>query len=160
MAAGKRNKARETARNILLVLLALGMVLIFFNLDFIKEGDSVFSHEGRTKLYFRGDLARTAFEEKEIDQLLDSILKRSKILESATVETRLQDSYKRVTASSPVIFEIHLVMKSGARISTTARRSSRGSLVPAILAKMSKDIRVYKDLKRQGKDVKSLINAN
>jgi len=53
-----------------------------------------------------------------------------------------------------------LVMKDGTTISTSARRSTRGKLIPAVLTKLNKDIKAYKKLKKEGKKMKSLINTS
>jgi len=160
MAAKSRSKRTETIRNIFLIVVAVGMVAFFFTLDFGGEGDSVFNRKGQTRLYFRGDLGRNDYSKDEYDKMVRYVNSYAKTMESTTIETRLQDSYKKVTDNSPVIFEVHIVMKDGSQLSTSARRSPRGSLVSAMLSKANKDIRVYHKLKKEGKDVKSLINAN
>lgn len=160
MNAKRKNKAKEWARNAILVILAVGLVVVFFNLDIMQKGESVFSREGSVKLRFQGDLGRRDYGKAEVDELVRYINRESKIMQSATLETRLQDSYRKVTDTSQVIFEIHLVMKDGTRISTPARRSRRDALIRSVVEKLDKDISAYKQLKRQGKEMKSLINTS
>lgn len=159
MNARRRSKRIEKTRNTILVLLAVAMVVIFFNLDVMNKGESVFSRSADKKLKFMGDLSLRDFSDKEIDRILKFIKRNTTIIDRATVETSVQDTYKKITDKSQVIFEIHLTMVDGAKISTTTRRTTRKNLVSSILAKLKKDIGAYKQLIKEGKKVKSLVNT-
>ncbi|QGY39325.1 hypothetical protein GM415_04055 [Pseudodesulfovibrio cashew] len=160
MAAARRKRSEEWARNIILILCAVGAMVIFFNLDIVRQGDSVFNHTGTAKLYFRGDLTERDFSTKEVDRLRKYVNAYAKIVTSATVETTIQDRYKGVTPQSEVIFEVRLIMRDGARITTPARRAKRSELVRAILLKLDKDIDAYRQLKKEGKEMKGLVNTS
>ncbi|QJB55758.1 hypothetical protein [Pseudodesulfovibrio sp. zrk46] len=156
----KRKKQKsERVRNVLMILFALGVVVIFFNLDVMRKGESVFSRTADKKLRFTGDLKREAYSKSEVDRLVKYIKRYNDLIDTATVETTLQDPYKKVTGKSQMIFEVHLVMMDGTTISTPTRRITRTRLVDDILAKMSKDIRAYRKLLKDGKKVKSLVNT-
>jgi hypothetical protein len=160
MAAKKRSRSTEYAKNLILIFLAVGVVVVFFNLDIMRKGESMFSRKGEAQLHFRGSLKRTDYEQAELNNLMRYVKSHTKIMTSATLETRLQDSYRKVTDSSQITFEVHLVMKDGTTISTSARRSTRGKLISAVLTKLNKDIKAYKKLKKDGKKMKSLINTS
>ena len=156
----KRKSHRgEQIRNVILVLLAIGVVVVFFNLDIMRKGESMFSRKADNKLNFTGDLKRKAYSKTEVSRLIKYIKRHNKIIETATVETTVQDTYKKMTGTSPIVFEVHIVMLDGATISTPTRRTTRKKLVSDILAKISKDIRAYKKLIKDGKKVKSLVNT-
>lgn len=147
-------------RNVILIALAVGMVVIFFNLDIMQKGESVFSRQGSFKLRFKGDLGKQDYSDAEVDDLWNHLNRYKDIVESAVLETRLQDSYRKVTPNSPVLFEVHVTMKSGSTISTPTRRAKRSALVSAVLDKLDKDLSAYRKLKKQGKEMKTLINTS
>lgn len=155
----KKESKNEWARNLLLVILAVGVVVVFFNLDIIPTGESVFSRTADKKLKFTGDLERDAYTKKEVNRLIRFIKINTEYIETTTVETSLQDEYRKVTPQSQLVFEIHMVMTDDVTISTPTRRTTRGQLVPDILTKLDKDMRAYKKLKKQGKKIKSLVNT-
>lgn len=159
MIAKRQDKKKEWARNIFLVILAVGVVVVFFNLDIMRKGESIFSRTADKKLKFTGDLVRKAYTSKEIDRLIRFIKRHNDLIETATIETSLQDTYKKVGPGSPLIFEVHMVMTDGVTISTPVRRTTRKELASDILMKLNKDIRAYKKLKKQGKKIKSLVNT-
>lgn len=160
MVKKQRSKAGDLIKNLLMIVFAVSVVVIFFNLDMVRDGDSMFSRKGQVKLEFTGDLKRKNFTEAEVSRVRSHIKQYGKIMESATVETTVQDSYKKVNDKSQVVYEIHLVMRDGTRITTTARRTTRKGLVSSGLAKLDRDLRIYKQYKKEGKSMKSLINAN
>ena len=156
----RKNKTSERVRNIFLILLAVGVVVIFFNLDMIHKGESVFSKSADNKLNFTGDLKVKAYSKAEIERLVKYIKRHNEIIDTATVRTSVQDTSKKLTGKSQVTFEVNLIMKDGATISTPTRRSTRKELVSDILSKVNKDIRAYKKLIKEGKKVKSLVNTS
>lgn len=155
----KQNKIKEYTRNFFLVALAVGIVVVFFNLDIVPKGESVFSQSATKKLKFSGDLKRKAYTPEEVSRLLRFIKNNTDYIKETRVDASLQDSYKKINDSSQVLFEVHLLMDDGTTITTTAHRTTRKDLVTAILAKVSKDTRIYKKLKEQGKEMRSLINT-
>lgn len=126
----RQSKTVEWARNLLLILLAGGMVVIFFNLDMIKKGESVFSHHGSRKLKFTGALGPKDFSEKELDRLESYIKVRDKLLEEITIQTSVQDTYRAVTEKSDILFEIHVIMEGGFEFSTPCAAFSETNSLP------------------------------
>lgn len=155
----RKSKNSERVRNTILVLLAVGVVVVFFNLDIMRKGESMFSRTADKKLTFKGDLKRKAYSKKEVSRIIGYIKRHNEFIDTVTVETSIQDSYKKITSKSPIVFEVHLVMNDGATISTPTRRTTRKELVSDILTKISKDMRAYKKLIKEGKKVKSLVNT-
>jgi hypothetical protein len=135
------------------------MVVFFFNLDMVTEGESVFSRNPERKLSFAGDLDRKAFSTKEVDRLRAFIKRHDTLIESVVVQTSIQDRYRAVTASTELMFEIRVVMTDGGTISAPTRRAVRAKLVAAILDKLDKDIRAYEKINGKDDKVKSLINT-
>ncbi len=154
-----RDKRKEWAKNIFLILLAIGVVVIFFNLDLMQGGDSVFSRSADRKIKFTGDLDRQDYTERETDRLLKYVKRNNKIIDKMIVEVSPQDKYKKISGSTQMLFEVHLLMTDGTKISTPTRRTTRGNLMSAILTKISKDMKAYKRLKDKGTKVKSLVNT-
>jgi len=160
MATKKEKKIEELARNIILIVLAVGVVVIFFNLDIMKKGESMFSRQGSVKLRFKGDLGKDDYSDAEEGDLLSYLNKYKDVVTSAVLETRLEDSYRKVTANSQIIFEVHLTMTDGSVVSTPARRAKRSALIPGVLQKLDKDLSAYRKLKNLGKEMKKLINTS
>lgn len=154
-----RDRSRERTRNFILVLLAVGMVVFFFNLDMVTEGESLFSRNPERKLSFSGDLDRKAFSAKEVERLMAFIKRHDATIESVVVQTSIQDRYRAVTDSTELMFEIRMVMIDGGTISAPTRRAVRGNLVTAILEKLDKDIQAYEKINKKSDKVKSLINT-
>jgi hypothetical protein len=154
-----RDKNRERTRNFILVILAVGMVVFFFNLDMVREGESIFSRNAEQKLSFAGDLDRRAFTQKEVDRLLAFVRRHDALLENVTIETSLQDRYRSVGPSTELLFEIRMTTTDGGTISAPTRRALRKNLVQAVLAKLDKDIRAYIKVNEDNDKVKSLVNT-
>lgn len=159
IAERRKSHKREWVRNTLLTLFAIGVVVVFFNLDIMRKGESIFSRTAENKLNFSGDLARKSFKKSEVDQLLKYIKRNKNLIDKFTIETSLDDSYKKITNTTQIAFSVHMIMKDGAKISTPTRRATRKQLVPAIFAKVKKDMRAYRKLLKEGKKVKSLVNT-
>ena len=155
----RKSKAMEWIRNILLILLAAVALIIFFNLDMIHEGDSVFTNSARKQLKFSGDLDRKDFTSTELDRFLNYLSARKKLIKEIKIDASPQDSYRKVTPSTEILFEIHVTMTDGFTFSTPVRRSKRNALPKAIIIKLDKDIQAYFKLKKEGKKIKSLINT-
>ncbi|WP_419786551.1 hypothetical protein [Pseudodesulfovibrio sp.] len=151
--------ARERTRNILIVLVAIGMIVVFFNLNFVSKGESVFSKNASQKLRFAGRLGHGYYSKAEQDRLMAFIKRYNKEITTLTVEASPQDTYGGVDEDTPILFELHLLMSDGAVINTPVIRSSRGQLIPAVLVKLRKDMKVYLALKKQGKHVDTLLNV-
>lgn len=140
-----------------MILVALAVVVIFFNLDLVRDGESVFSRSAENKLRFKGDLERRAYTKKERSQLIAYIKRHGEAIESVTIMTTLDDSYSKVGPTSQVLHEITIVLTDGASISTPTRRIKRARLLSDILYKMKKDMKAYRGL--DGKKIKSLVNT-
>jgi len=159
MKSRRRERAPDRMRNIFLVILAVGLVVIFFNLDTLRQGESVFSKTADRKLRFSGQLARKSYSGPEVDRLLAFIRRYDADIGTLTVQTSTQDAYGKIDRDTPILFELRMTMTDGAVIDTPVRRSPRGQLISAILEKLNKDIRTYRTLKKQGKDVETLLNV-
>lgn len=155
----RKDREKEIARNVLLVILAIAVVVIFFNLDVIREGDSAFTRSADKMLTFRGELEQQDLTDREVDRLVAFIKRNKDLVEQMTVETSVQRGYREITGDTRVTFEVHLSLKDQVDFSTTTRHAKRSQLVTAILAKLDKDIRAYRDLLRRGIKVKSFINT-
>ena len=155
----KRTTLSDKARNAVLVIIAIITVIIFFNLDLMEKGDSLFSRTAESKLNFKGDLKRKAYKPEEYDRLLVFIKKHQAIIETATIQTSVDRGYGKLTPSSQILFEVRFQLTDGGMISTPTRRTTREKLVSAILIKMKKDMKAYKGLQKKGKKVKSLVNT-
>ncbi|MGL1863461.1 MAG: hypothetical protein OCC46_13130 [Pseudodesulfovibrio sp.] len=153
----RRNKGSEWARNLFFVVIAVGVVITFFNLDIMKKGESVFSQTSKNKLTFSGDLKEKAYSKKEVARIR-AFVKRNDQIKTARVDSQLQDDYKKLSGSSQMLFEVYLIMIDGTTITTTTKRTTRDKLTANIIAKIKKDTRVYKKLIDEGKTMNSLVN--
>jgi len=154
-----RNKSLETARNILLILFALGMVVTFFNLDVLNNGESVFSRTAATDLRFSGELNQQDFTDRELSRIQSYLKGRKNIIGEVKIETSTQDSYTKVTPKSEILFEVHVAMKDGFIFTTALRRSTRAKLADTIVARLDKDIRAYQEIRKDDTKAKSMINT-
>ncbi len=159
MISRRRDKTGEHVRNFFLIILAVAGVFIFFNLDIIRKGESVFSKTADKKLNFTGQLKQNDYTAAEVKRLLAFIRRYDSRITGLTIQASAQDSYGKITATTEVLFEIKMVMRDGAEIAAPVRRAPRKTLVTAILEKLNKDMRAYNRLKKQGKKVDSLINT-
>ena len=155
----RKDHTREQVRNVILILLAVGVVIIFFNLDTMRKGESVFSKSADQKLRYAGELDRKDYAASERDRLLAFIKRNDKAIRTVTIRTSTQDAYGKITGATPILFEIRMEMSDGAVINAPVRRAERDRLVAGILVKLNKDMRTYHSLKEQGKDVNSLMNV-
>ncbi|BDQ38093.1 hypothetical protein SYK_24530 [Pseudodesulfovibrio nedwellii] len=155
----KKNQNIEIVRNIVLILIAVGSMLIFFNLDIIHKGKSMFTHSGSKRLEFNGSIGKDDLTDKEISRLVNYINKHTKILKKILLKASPQDSYRKITPKTQILFEVQITMHDGFTFTTPVRRVQRKELTNGVLVKLDKDIRAYLDLKKQGKEVKSLINT-
>jgi len=155
----RRSRSAEWAKNILLILLAGSVVYIFFNLDIIKKGESMFSNTAQKKLKFSGDLGRPDFSDKEVDKLTAYIKVRQRLLKEIRIQATTENSYRKVTPETEILFEAHVTMADGFKFTTSLRRSQRKRLVNSILAKLDKDLGAYMEMKKQGKKMKGLVNT-
>jgi len=154
-----REKSREKTRNFLLVLLAAIVVAIFFNLDMLPQGETVFERTADRKLTFAGDLGRGDFTPAERERLMEFIRRHDSRLANVTIEITLQDPYRAVTDTTELIFSVRMAMADGGSVSAPTRRARRADIVSAVLDKLDKDIKAYgvvDDGKGQGR---SLINT-
>lgn len=159
MIARHRDRRKEWVRNLFLVILAIAVVVIFFNLDIMRQGESLFSKSADKKLEFGGDLKRSDYTKEEISKLIRYTKKYNDIFGKVFIETSRQDSYKKISPKSKILFEVHIRMIDGTTISTPLRRSLRKELVSAILVKLEKDVGAYMDIQEKGKKIKSLVNT-
>nr|WP_321513250.1 hypothetical protein [uncultured Pseudodesulfovibrio sp.] len=153
------SRTMEWTRNILLILLAVIALVIFFNLDIMRHGDSVFTNSAKKQLKFSGALHYKDFTDKEIDRITDYIKVRKKLFKEIKIDAAPQDSYKKVSPSTQVLFEIHVTMADGFTFSTPVRRTQRAQLSKAIVSKLDKDVQAYLKLKKEGKNPTALINT-
>ena len=159
MIVRRRAQKNEWVRNFFLIILAVGVVVVFFNLDIIRHGESVFSKSADKKLKFRGELKRDNYTKKELARLLRYTKKYNDIFEKVSIRTSSQDSYKKIISSTEILFEVQITMTNGFSLSTPVRRTQRKNLVGAIITKLNKDMRAYKDLQKKGKKIKALVNT-
>ncbi|MFH1913509.1 MAG: hypothetical protein ABIK45_04460 [Pseudomonadota bacterium] len=154
-----REKSRERTRNFLLVLLAVIGVAIFFNLDMLPDGETVFDRSADRKLTFVGDLGRNDISPGERERIMEFVRRHDSRLANVTIEITLQDPYRAVTDTTEVIFSVRMAMADGGSVSAPTRRARRANLVEAVLDKLEKDIKAYgivDDGKGKGR---SLINT-
>lgn len=126
----RHEKSREYAKNFFLLVLAVAVVVIFFNLDIIRKGDSVFSKTADKKLKFTGDLKRGQYTKKEISRILKFTQKHNDLYDEIIIKTSKQDSYKKITQNSEILFDIHVTMTDGSTPSTPTRRIQRKNSFP------------------------------
>ena len=155
----RKDHTREQVRNVILILFAVVVVIIFFNLDTMRKGESVFSKSSDRKLRFAGKLDRKDYSASERDRLIAFIKRNDKDVSVLTIHTSVQDAYGKITGTTSILFEIRMEMSDGAVINTPVRRAERARLVAGVLVKLNKDMRTYRSLKEQGKDVNSLMNV-
>ncbi|WP_316897953.1 hypothetical protein [Pseudodesulfovibrio indicus] len=155
----RHSRTAERTRNILLILAAAAVIFIFFNLDIVRKGESVFSQSADKKLKFAGELQRRDYAPKEVQRLLDYIKVRNKLIEEVRIEASPQDRYREIGPNTDILFEVHVTLSEDFTFSTPVRRTRRGELVTSVLAKLDKDIQAYLDLKKQGKNPSSMINT-
>jgi hypothetical protein len=154
----RRNKSAEWTRNILMILAAAAVIWVFFNLDLVRKGESVFTNNAAKKLKFSGGLGRKDYTGREIERMLNYIRARNDLFDEVRVEASPQDRYRAVAPGTDIIFELHVVMADGFTFSTPARRVPRRDLVVSLLNKLDKDLRAYKKLKKEGRNPSSMIN--
>jgi len=159
MIARHRDRKKEWARNFFLAILAVGVVVVFFNLDIMDKGKSVFSMTADRKLKFSGKLTHRDFTKKEFTKLLNYTKKHNDIFDKVSIEASPQDSYKKISPSTQILYEIHVILTDGGTLSTPVRRTTRKNLVKSIITKLNKDTRDYLEIKGQGKKFKSFINT-
>nr|WP_287411738.1 hypothetical protein [Pseudodesulfovibrio sp.] len=153
------SKTMEWTRNTLLILLAVTALVIFFNLDVVRKGDSVFTNRAQRQLKFSGTLNRKDFTSKEMDRIANYVQTNKKLFKEIKIDAAPQDSYKKITPTTQVLFELHVTMADGFTFSTPVRRTQRAKLSKSIVSKLDKDVRVYLKLKKEGKNPTSLINT-
>jgi len=154
-----RGRKKEGVRNFFLIILAVGVVVIFFNLDIMRDGESVFSRSADKKLRFEGGLKRNNYTDKEIDRIVRYTKKHNDLFDRVAIKASPQDSYKKISPSTEILFEVHVRMLDGSTLSTTLRRTKRKDLVPSIISKLSRDMRAYKNILKKGKKIKAFINT-
>ncbi|WP_207263996.1 hypothetical protein [Desulfovibrio sp. Huiquan2017] len=154
-----RQKKTEIARNIFLILVAGAVIYIFFNLDLVRKGESVFSNSASKKLQFSGTLSPRDYTDREIERILNYIKARNDLFQEVKVDASTQDSYGAVGPDSAIIFELHVIMTDGFTFTTPARRTPRRDLVVSLLRKLDKDVRTYRQLKKEGRNPSSMINT-
>lgn len=160
MATNKQDhRARELARNIFLVLVAAALIFIFFNLDLVRKGESVFTKSADKKLKFAGGLGRHDYSAGELDRLLKYIRDRNELFTEVKVAASAQDNYREISPDTDILFELQVTLADGFTFTTPTHRTSRRDLVRNILNKLDKDMRAYEELKKQGRNPKSMINT-
>ncbi|MBG0791797.1 MAG: hypothetical protein H0S80_15000 [Desulfovibrionaceae bacterium] len=155
----RRNKAEEITRNLFFIAVAVLVVVVFFNLDIINKGESLFNRTAAADIKFSGDLGDKDYAEREIDRLRGYLKGRKKLIGEITIRTATEDSYRKVTPDTEILFEIRVVMRDGFTFTTPLRRSLRKNLPKSVLTKLDKDVRAYQTLKKEGKNPKTLINT-
>ncbi|WFS62719.1 hypothetical protein LF599_00755 [Pseudodesulfovibrio thermohalotolerans] len=155
----RRDKSTEWARNILLILAAAAVVYVFFNLDIVRKGESVFSNTAAKKLKFAGALGQRDYTDREIARILKYIGARNTLFREVKINASPQDSYREVTPSTDIVYELHVALADGFTFSTPARRAARRDLVAGLLNKLDKDLRAYQKMKKEGRNPSSMINT-
>ncbi|BCS89170.1 hypothetical protein [Pseudodesulfovibrio sediminis] len=159
MRSKRHSKSTEWTKNFFLILLAGVVIWVFFSLDIIKKGESMFSNTASKKLKFSGNFTRKEYTDREVDRLLSYIKTRNKLLEEVKIQATTQDSYRKITPDTEILFEVHVTMDDGFTFTTPLRRSKRKRLVSGILTKLDKDVRAYLEMRKQGKKMKGLVNT-
>lgn len=159
MVTRRRDRKKEWARNFFLVILAVSVVVIFFNLDIMRDGESVFSRSADKKIKFTGDIGHNDVTPKEMKRLVNYIKRYGDSIEKVVIDSSVQDTYKKLNPSTQLIFEIHVTMANGSTVSTPTRRTTRKDFMSAIITKLKKDMKAYDSLLKQGKKIKSLVNT-
>ncbi|NDV20657.1 hypothetical protein GO013_14695 [Pseudodesulfovibrio sp. JC047] len=155
----RTSHSMEKTRNTILVLLAVSALAIFFNLDAVRHGRSIFTNHAQRQLKFSGSLEREDFSAAELKRMTAYLSQREKYFKEVTIKASPQDSYRKVTPSTPILFEIQVTMKDGFTFTTPTRRTTRAQLQKSVLAKLDKDVQVYLKLKKSGKKPGGLINT-
>lgn len=159
MSKRRRSRAEEIVRNIFFIGVAILVVVIFFNLDIMNKGESIFSRTATADIKFSGDMTRKDYTDKEINQLRRYLKTHKKLVQEITIQAAPQDSYKKILPTTDILFEVHVVMRDEFTFSTPLRRTKRKDLPKSILSKLDKDIRAYLALKKDGKKAKTMINT-
>ncbi|WP_272698903.1 hypothetical protein [Desulfovibrio sp. Fe33] len=155
----RRDKSTEWTRNILLILAAAAVIYVFFNLDIVRKGESVFSNTAAKKLKFAGGLGERDYSEREIARILKYIDARNSIFREVKISASPQDSYREIAPGTDIVYELHVALADGFTFSTPARRAQRRDLVAALLNKLDKDLRAYQKMKQEGRTPSSMINT-
>lgn len=159
MNARRRHTAKEVVRNIFFIAIAIITVAIFFNLDIVNKGESLFSRNANTEIKFSGDLGYKDYTQDEIQRLRNYLKTRRKLIQEIKIEASPQDTYKAIKPTTDILFEIHVIMKDGFTFTTPLRRAKRQDLAKRILSKLNKDVQAYIQLKKEGKKAKSMVNT-
>lgn len=155
----RRKEPSHAKRNILSAIVALVVVLTFFSLDYVSDDPSIFSKSADKKLAFRGDLRERDFSQAEVNRLVSFIKRYDGELASVVVRTSLDDDYKEVADDAPVVFTVRLVTVDDVEIDTPSRRTTRANLLPAVLAKLRKDMNAYLEFRESGRDIRTFVNT-
>ena len=159
MSKRRRSRAEEIARNIFFIGFAILVVVIFFNLDIMNKGESLFSRTTTADIRFSGDMGEKDYTAKELGRLRGYLKTHKKLVREITIQAAPQDSYKKIQPSTDILFEVHVVMHDGFTFTTPLRRTSREDLTKSIMSKLDKDIRAYSTLKKDGQKAKTMINT-
>lgn len=156
MSAKTKRSGVEIARNIVMVLMAGLLLLIFFRLDLFRgEGDANFLRLGERGIKFTGDLTpgEMNLSPEEMARLRDYLASHDDIVERMEISASAQDSYAEMTEGAQLMFEVKVYMRNGSTISTPVVRAERGQFMDRLIQKLDKDIRGWRDLgggSRQG----------
>lgn len=135
---------KYTLLNIILVVLALVGLAIFFSLDIFSGGkDSVFNHQGSTKLNFTGKVGRKEMSDDQMAEIVKVMEKYDEALERVELYISKQDSYAPLKQNTQVLYEIRIQLMGGARIETPMKRTTWGRLVKDVSRKVKKDLKAY-----------------
>ena len=155
----RRKKQSHAKRNVICALVALVVVLTFFNLDYFTDSGSPFTKSADKKLRFSGDLQERVFTEREIKRLVAFIKRYDEDLERVRVRTTVDEPYKEVTSDTSVLFVVEATLKGGVEMKTPGRRSSRGNLVQSVISKLDKDMRAFREYRDSGRDIRKFVNT-
>lgn len=165
----KKKKSSEAPRNILLIILAVGMLFIFFSADPFKkknalQEDNMFTGKMIQKIVFVGQLKGKELDlsKAERKKLKSFMSKKGDLFRQIKVDVSKQDSYVEMTGKTQVLFSLEMEMHDGATVNTPPTRTTRKDLVGRMIWKISKEASGYESLRikpKQKNKMKKLITS-
>ncbi len=165
----KKKKSSEIPRNIILIILAVGMLVIFFSADPFKkknalQEDNMFTGKMIQKIVFVGQLKGKELDlsKEETKKLKQFMAQKGELFQQVKVDVSKQDSYVEMTGKTQVLFSLEMEMHDGATVKTPPTRTTRKDLVNRMIWKISKEATGYENLRIKPKGdskMKKLITS-
>ncbi len=163
----KTKKKHNYMRDVILVIIALVLVIIFFKskseLSFNPE-DLRQAHSSNARLVFNGpmgikDLGLNANDLKPIDRFIKGNAKHFK---QVRVHVERQDSYGKLKDSSELRFFLVLKFNDNSEMKSVYTRSNLKGLTRKIAWRMKEDMNKYFTIKKENRDknVSNVTNTN